>query len=194
MKQDQIHLVSQRQPIALIGSGLMVGVGLGLVILVAFGALLPSAWRPFGGAVPLAPEVSKPAPDFRLSALDGKLWQLKRLQGHPLLINFWATWCQPCRQEMPMIEKYSQRYHPRLEVLAVNDGEATPDVQRFVNELRLTFNILLDPDVQVTDLYRIRAFPTTIFVDDTGVIRFQHVGSMTEDQLNAYLKKIGADQ
>lgn len=142
----------------------------------------------------LVPEINKPAPDFHLNSLDGKSYQLSSLQGKSVVVNFWATWCGPCRQEMPLIQKYADRYPATLTVLAVNNGEPAGTVQTFVSELKLGFPILLDPDQQVTDAYRIRAFPTTFFVDTSGAVRFEHVGVLNEEQLSGYLEKIGVEK
>jgi hypothetical protein len=92
---------------------------------------------------------------------------------------------------MPLLEKYHQQYGDRFTLLAVNDSEPAEAVQAYVDELGLTFPVLLDPYGRIDDVYRVRAFPTTFFVDADGVIRFQHIGSLDENQLLGYLKELG---
>ncbi len=133
-----------------------------------------------------APTVGLPAPDFRLSTLAGESTRLSDLRGRPVLLNFWASWCEPCRSEMPAIaEARTVHRHTGLEVLAVNlrDQERGRDVQRFVEESGLSFPILLDAKGKVRRLYRIRAVPATIFVDSSGIVRFIHAGPLTTPAL-----------
>jgi thiol-disulfide isomerase/thioredoxin len=110
------------------------------------------------------------------------------------LINFWATWCGPCQMEMPLIQKYYRKYSPDLVVLAVNNDEPPGDVQAFIDQMKLTFPVLLDPGVQVENQYRIRAFPTSLFIDTEGLIRYEHIGILNEQQLVQYLKQIGVGE
>jgi thiol-disulfide isomerase/thioredoxin len=176
----------------------MVGIGLGLLALAArmwIGNLASSlaATEP-ASQVSLGPETNKPAADFTLTNLKGESVRLSSLQGHPVLLNFWATWCGPCQLEMPLFERYFEKYAPDLVVLAVNAGEASDEVQQFVDELGLKFTVLLDQDEEVTDQYLIQAFPTSFFIDRQGVVRYRHIGSLDEDQLAAYLKELGVEK
>lgn len=140
--------------------------------------------------VPVA-RVGEPRPDPALLDLDGRPRRLGEWQGRRLLVNFWATWCGPCLLEMPLIQKYQDRYPDKFRVLAVNDDEASADVQAYIAKLGLSFTVLLDPGGKVTDLYRVRAFPSSYFIDSDGVIRFVHLGTLNEDQLSGYLQKLG---
>ena len=188
----------ERKNLAMIGAGILIGVGVGMVILAAIGvgsgfffSRLSSA---AGNQSLQAPAQSDPAPDFQLETLDGTSIKLADLRGHPVLINFWATWCGPCQQEMPLIEQYYQKYKPDLVVLAVNSDEPKADVQTFVTNFNLSFPVLLDPDYKVEDLYRVRAFPTTFFVDKSGTIRYQQIGVLSEGQLVQYLAQLGVGE
>ena len=119
------------------------------------------------------------APDFALNTLDGKKIRLSDLRGKKVvLINFWATWCPPCRLEMPTMQQiYSEHGKRRLEILAVNiEPDAKEEIRDFVKELRLTFPILLDPDMAVTRKYRLFGLPVSLLVDREGVIRAKEVG------------------
>jgi thiol-disulfide isomerase/thioredoxin len=179
-----------------VGAGLLIGAGLGVLVLAALGAgigiFTAKNQVAEGEEVQLqAPVIDSLAPNFRLENLSGDKVQLRDLRGKTVMVNFWATWCIPCRMEMPLIEEYYQRYSPDLVVLAVNADEPPEDVKPFVDDLQLSFEILLDPGSRIDHLYQVRAFPTTFFVDKDGMIRFQHIGLLQENQLAAYLEEIG---
>jgi peroxiredoxin len=125
-----------------------------------------------------APELGRPAPDFTLPGLAGKKVRLADAQGKKaVLINFWATWCVPCREEMPTLERLSRDRRSVLDVLAVSvDTVGAAKVRAFVRELGLTFPVLLDPDLAVGRLYRVRALPISFIVDRTGIIRHREIG------------------
>lgn len=134
------------------------------------------------------------APDFSLFNLEGEEITLSELRGHPVMINLWATWCAPCRIEMPHIQDRFERYAGEgFLVLAVDFDEPADIVADFRDELGLTFDILLDPGAEVQKLYRNRNYPSTFFVDADGVIQVQHIGLMTEGQLDENLAAIGLE-
>ena len=132
-----------------------------------------------GGAPPPSPREGFSAPDFTLDLLDGGQVTLSDLRGKAVLINFWATWCPPCRAEMPAIERvYRSHKDLGLEVLAVNttnqDDQAA--AAAFVEELELTFPVPLDRTGAVSASYNLRGLPSTYFIDRQGVIRSVVVG------------------
>lgn len=189
---------SNRATLGLLLAGLLVGLALGGIIF--FG--LPTFGSPLTGSAPLAdgptatpapaPIVGAPAPDFTLTALDGQAVTLSALKGQVVLINFWATWCSPCRYEMPAIQKRYDAYKDQgLVVLAVDFDEAEDVVADFVRDMGLTFTVLLDPGGQVNEQYRVRGYPTTYVVDRAGMITRLHIGSMTEEQIDGYLEGLG---
>ncbi|TET32264.1 MAG: redoxin domain-containing protein [Anaerolineales bacterium] len=138
---------------------------------------------PVGGAL---------APDFTLVNLEGENVSLSDFKGQPVLINLWAIWCGPCRIEMPTIQSRFEKYRDEgFIVLAVNFDEQKADVQAFGDEFGLTFQMLLDPGAKVQKLYRTRSYPTSFFVDRKGVIQAQHIGVMTEGNLDGNLAQIG---
>lgn len=138
------------------------------------------------------PVVGALAPGFTLMNLEGEQVSLDDFRGRPVLINLWATWCGPCRIEMPAIQSRFEKYQDDgFTVLAVNFDEQRADVQAFRDEFGLTFQILLDPGAKVQNLYRNRSYPSSFFIDRAGVIQVQHIGVMTEGQLDENLKKIG---
>lgn len=175
--------------------GIVIGLSAGTLILVG----LDPSWllnQPEGssGSQPAVPEVNKAAPDFALTTLTGDSVRLSELKGRIVAVNFWATWCGPCRLEMPLLQTYADRYPEDLTVLAVNDAEPIEKVQPYVDDLGLRFPILLDEKELVTRLYRVRGFPTTIFIDRDGKIRYQHLGLLMEDQLRGYLTELGIEE
>ncbi len=183
-----------RREVALI-AGLVAGVGIGLL---AIGFIRGSEATPIseslaeaGASQALA--VDAPAPGFELVALSGETLRLEDFRGTPVLLNFWATWCGPCRLEMPAFQARFEQYGGELAVIAVNFDEPREDVQTFVDELGLTFAVLLDPGADVQRLYQVLGYPTSYLLDAEGVIRVRHVGIMTEGQLDGYLADIGLE-
>ena len=126
-----------------------------------------------------APLADHPAPDFTLPGLDGSNVALSALKGQVALINIWATWCPPCRAEMPTIQAAYEQYHDQgFTVLAVNLQEDPRTVAAFMREYKLTFPALLDLDGQVSRTYQALSLPSSFFVDRKGVIRAVYRGPM----------------
>jgi cytochrome c biogenesis protein CcmG/thiol:disulfide interchange protein DsbE len=186
-------LNSTRSNWATIGAGLLIGVGLGIFLLAVFGVgrNYIQAKMDAGQFLVSGPAVDKPVLDFTLATLNGDQLDTNDLRGHPILINFWATWCGPCQVEMPYIEEAYEKFGPDLVVLAVNADEPADKVQAFVSDLGLKFNILLDTGSKVQELYRVTAFPTTYLIDRDGVVRVQHIGTLSRSQLFTYLQQVG---
>lgn len=139
-----------------------------------------------GGAPPPSPREGFSAPDLTLDSLGGGQMTLAELRGQVVMINLWASWCPPCRAEMPAIEKVYQAYKAQgLIVLGVNttfqDTEA--DAQAFVREFGLTFPILLDRDGAASRRYQLRGLPSTFFIDRRGIIRSVVIGGPMSEAL-----------
>lgn len=131
------------------------------------------------------------APDFTLRDVDGGEVTLSDLRGRPLLINFWATWCGPCRTEMPVIEAaYEQHRAAGLVVLAIDVRENPELARTFAGWLGVSFTLLDDGSGDVAQRYRVTAFPTSFFVDRAGVIRAWQVGAMDRPTLDQHLASI----
>jgi thiol-disulfide isomerase/thioredoxin len=114
------------------------------------------------------------------------------VRGAVVLVNFWATWCIPCRDEMPLLEQAYRRAGPGLlMVLGVNFDEPEALVRSYAEEMRLTFPILLDPGASVQRLYRVRGYPSTFLVGADGLLRVEHIGVLSESSLTAYLQEAG---
>ena len=140
----------------------------------------------------IAPEIGAQAPDFALRDLEGNEVRLSDYRGRTVLLTFWATWCGPCRLEMPTFEgRYQELKDEGFTVLGLNYDEPVEDVSAFRDELGLSFPLLLDPGGSVQRLYRIRGYPSSIFVDPQGVVRIVHIGLITEGQLRDYLVELG---
>jgi peroxiredoxin len=171
---------------------------LGLAILVA----LLTGWLLFGGGLqvvvgrfvrPTLPgEVGQPAPPFEAETPAGQRVSLADYRGRVVLVNFWATWCTPCRAEMPEIQAAYQAHRERgFEVVAINVQESPAEVQPFMAELGLSFPALLDPDGAITRRYLARALPSTYLIDRSGVVRFNRLGAVTREMLEEQLTQIG---
>jgi len=125
------------------------------------------------------PERGYLAPDFTLPNLDGQMVRLSDFRGNKaVLLNFWATWCAPCRLEMPTMDTAYQEYKGRdLEVLAISlDAGSKSVVKNFMQELKLDFPVLLDPDMEVLRLYRMVGIPASFLIDKQGIVRHREVG------------------
>ncbi len=124
-----------------------------------------------------AEDISGPAPDFTLTSRDGQAVSLSELKGQVVMINFWATWCGPCRQEMPLLEQLYTRYESLgFTLLGVNVEENSKDADVFLKDTPVTFPILFDPENGVSKLYNVSAMPSTVLVDRAGNVRFLHHG------------------
>jgi peroxiredoxin len=140
-----------------------------------------------------APSVGAPAVPFDLKTLDGKPANLEMFRGKPLIVNFFASWCDPCRDEMPLINELASKsakdgYH--VFGVAVEDSRAA--VTEFARESKLVFPIALDLNSRVKRAYRIFGPPATFFIDGQGIIREIVVGPITPQRARDGLKKVGA--
>lgn len=148
-------------------------------------------FRPRGAEPSGSGGVGQPAPDFALDTPASTTIRLAELRGSVVLLNFWATWCTPCRAEMPEFESAYREYRDRgFAVLAVDVEERAEEVEPFMRELGLTFPALLDLDGSVSRAYRARALPSSFLVDRDGVVRYVRVGALTKATLEAELKKL----
>jgi thiol-disulfide isomerase/thioredoxin len=119
------------------------------------------------------------APDFTLATLDGATVQLSTLRGRWVLVNFWATWCAPCREEMPYLDSLAAQHADRLTVLAVNMRESEDAVAAFVAELDLRLPVLLAPDDATLLAYNVRGLPISFLIDPDGAVVQRMVGPVT---------------
>lgn len=127
------------------------------------------------------------APDFQLTTLTGDTVALADLRGRYVLINFWATWCLPCREEMPYLQELAARYPEQLTVLAINMREDAATVQPFLDEVRVTFPVLLHPDNETLLNYGVSGLPLSFVVDPDGVLRLRRMGPLTPATMDAWV-------
>jgi thiol-disulfide isomerase/thioredoxin len=125
-----------------------------------------------------AATLSGPAPNFNLQTLDGKPVSLASLKGKVVMVNFWATWCVPCRQEMPHLQALYEKYNGLgFELLAVNvEKNNAEGARKWLEETPVTFTVLSDPNNEVTKLYKVQTMPSTVLVARDGTMRFIHHG------------------
>lgn len=129
--------------------------------------------------------------DFNLKDLDGKEISLSDLKGKKVFLNFWASWCPPCRAEMPDIEKlYTETKDSDLVIIAVNLGEDKDTVKSFIDKNNYKFKVLLDSDQNVAAKYNITSIPTSFFIDKEGTIVEKRIGAMTYEEMKNYVNTI----
>jgi thiol-disulfide isomerase/thioredoxin len=130
-----------------------------------------------------AASVKGPAPNFTLKSLSGKNLKLSEMAGNVVLINFWASWCGPCREEMPLLNALHKKYAPLgFTVLGVNVEEDLDGAMRFLKNVPVDFPILLDNTNKVSQQYKVIAMPTTVVVDRDGNMRYLHEGYKPGDE------------
>ncbi|MEJ2454532.1 MAG: TlpA disulfide reductase family protein [Candidatus Thiodiazotropha sp.] len=125
----------------------------------------------------LAAAPSGPAPDFTLKSRTGENIKLSELRGQVVMINFWASWCGPCRQEMPLLDQLYQRYQPMgFTLLGVNVEEDSKAAEKVLGEIPVSFPVLFDNRNQVSETYQVSAMPSTVLIDRDGNVRYLHKG------------------
>lgn len=124
-----------------------------------------------------AEPVDTPAPDFTLESRSGDNIRLEDHRGEVVMLNFWASWCGPCRQEMPLMDDiYSHYQDLGFTILAVNVDENRDEALRFLESVPVSYPILYDPESSVSELYEVSAMPTTVMIDRDGQARYIHYG------------------
>ena len=134
--------------------------------------------------------MAEPAQDFTLPSSSGENVRLAEQRGQVVMLNFWASWCGPCRQEMPLLDEMSKRYSSAGFVLyGVNVEEDNTDAKKLIQQLGVTFPILYDAESKASSLYNVDAMPTTVLIDKKGEIRFVNRGYKPGDE-NKYRDQI----
>lgn len=171
------------------------------VVLIAGGVLLlkPGAAAPAtsgatadaGAPVAAAPLMGHKLADFTLTDLSGNQVRLSDYAGRPVLINAWATWCPPCKAELPALQQLYQRHQADgFAMLAIDAGEETPTVKKFIAENLYTFPVLLDPQTALLDKWAVRDYPTSIVIGKDGTVKLVHVGMLTADTINKVVEPL----
>jgi thiol-disulfide isomerase/thioredoxin len=152
------------------------------------------------GSAAWAQGIGQEAPDFRLPTLDGEIVALADLRGAPVLLNFWATWCPPCREELPLFQEVAEA-SPDLQVFLINAGESREQAARYFEAVGLDMQTAVNPtndrpedtedSLSVAQRYRVRGMPTTFFLDADGIVRSLYIGEITPAVLSERLAEIG---
>jgi thiol-disulfide isomerase/thioredoxin len=139
----------------------------------------------WGAITKRSPELSEDAqaPDFALEMLEGRTLQLSELRGRKIVLNFWASWCAPCRKEMPDLERVHRQYGDRVTVVGINIQEDRSSVERFLQEVPVSYTIALDPQGVAVRAYRVIAQPATFWIDEHGRIVERKFGAYTPTEL-----------
>jgi thiol-disulfide isomerase/thioredoxin len=154
------------------------------VLLIGAAPLADATMRPAAGA--------PPAKDFSLSVRGGSKLSLAQYKGQVVMINFWATWCGPCRQEMPLLDAMYKKYKPMgFTLIGVNVEPDSKAADAFLSKVPVTFPIAFDPDSKVSAMYQVQGMPSSIIVDRKGNVRVVHKGYRPGDE-NTYLDHIRA--
>ena len=159
---------------------------LSLAVLAACAVLVP------GPATQAAADSRGPAPDFKLPLRGGKGkdLSLSQLRGQVVMLNFWASWCGPCRQEMPLLESIQKKYKPLgFTMVGVNVEPDSAEAEKFLQQTPVSFPVAYDRDSSVSKLFRVKGMPSTVIVDRKGNTRMIHNGYKPGDE-NVYLDQI----
>lgn len=161
------------------------------IMLLLWMALQPTSGQSVAQTAPEKMEQGKPAPNFTSAALSGGKTALTDYAGDVIVVNFWATWCPPCKAEMPGINAFYERHQADgLVVLAVNARESESLVRPFIEANQFTFPVLLDPAGSVVNQYQVRSFPTTVIIDRDGIVRHVQIGLISEEELESIVAPI----
>lgn len=137
-------------------------------------------------------DIGNQAPDFILKSINNKNVQLSSFRGKKsVVVNFWATWCPPCREEMPAFEEIFVRNKDKLEILGVNLQESERAINNFIKDIPVTFTLLLDPNSEVKKLYNVFTQPVTYFIDKNGIIADKKFGPLTPKEIEDKFNEIG---
>ncbi|MBG9567115.1 TlpA disulfide reductase family protein [Brevibacillus agri] len=144
------------------------------------------------GSPDQVPKVGFTAPYFSLSSLDNQTYKIAGKRDKPVILNFWASWCGPCRQEAPDLKEIYEKYKDRLDFYAINltANDDLESAKAFVREFGLPFPILLDKKGEVADVYQVFSIPTTYFIDTDGVIRQKIIGATDRGSFEQYVKEL----
>ena len=136
-------------------------------------------------------QVGDPAPDFKLTDLNGEEHQLSDYKGQGVFVNFWGTWCKPCEKEFPLMERQYQVYKDQgVQILAVNIAQSDFEVKQYAEQRDLTFPIVIDKNKSVMEAYNVIPLPTTLLVNAEGNIEKIITGEMSEEDIQSYMEQI----
>ena len=177
-------------------------IGLGLILLGIVGFILwpkpdqgnstPVSSSATGSLIPA--EVNFPAPQLTVSDLNGNPVSLVDYRGQVILVNNWATWCPPCKAEMPELQAYYEAHSDQgFKVVAIDAGDAAAEVKQFVQEYELTFDVLSDVHMHSLAAFRNSSLPSSYVIDDTGTVRLAWTGAIDREMLEKYVSPLLED-
>jgi cytochrome c biogenesis protein CcmG/thiol:disulfide interchange protein DsbE len=140
------------------------------------------------------PKIGSQVPVFELINLEDKKKENKDFLGKPLIINFWASWCGPCKLEMPLLQTTAQKYKSDINLIAVNFEESKETATQFIYQNNIEVPVLLDQSGKTADSFGVHAFPVTFFIDKDGILQSIHIGQLDEKLMRTYLKTIGINE
>ncbi|MCX8103619.1 MAG: TlpA family protein disulfide reductase [Candidatus Bipolaricaulota bacterium] len=138
-----------------------------------------------------APQVGFLAPDFTLEDLTGQKVRLSEFRGKPVFLNFWATWCPPCRKELPQLQAFHERYGEKITLVGVNWGESATTVKEFLERFSVQYLNLIDERGTAFVLYRLTGIPESFFIDPEGYIRGVWIGPLTTEEIVKGFARLG---
>ena len=160
-----------------------------LVLAGLLGYALFDFFQPARVQADIGATVGKRLPDFTLADLDGQQVTISGQHG-AAVVNFWATWCPPCREEMPELNDFYRNNKQSVRFYAVNIQEPPEKVRQFIQQHQYDFPVVLDQDAAVAKLFQINAIPTTLVVDKHGIIQYRKAGGVTRAELEAVIEKL----
>ncbi|CAN5814822.1 hypothetical protein BH20CHL2_BH20CHL2_04450 [soil metagenome] len=134
-------------------------------------------------ALSTAPEAGALAPNFRLETVGGEVLELADLRGTPIFLNFWATWCFFCLTEMPAMQVVADEYGDQVVVMGVNAGDSPEDARTYASNFDIRYTLALDTQLEITEAYAVRQMPTSVFIDEHGVVASVIYGVIVPDQM-----------
>jgi peroxiredoxin len=162
-----------------------------VAIIVTLFLLSTACNRGKGGETTGSIIIGSKAPEFSMTSLSGQQISLKDLRGQGVLVNFWATWCYPCREEMDDLKAAYEKYKDQgIVILGIDMKEGEETVRKFIESYKITYPILIDMDGKVGDAYNVFGIPSSFFIDKDGVIRDIILGEMNQDSINNKIEKL----
>ncbi|HXF84224.1 MAG TPA: TlpA disulfide reductase family protein [Anaerolineales bacterium] len=183
------QILSSRQKTSLLPM-ILLGLGLILILISAYFILQNISLQNTPSAIPV--EANYPAPELTLTDTEGVVRSLADYRGQVVLVNLWATWCPPCKEEMPTLQAYYDKYKDEgFTIIAINDGDPTPDVLQFVEDYQLTFPVWLDPTYIATEqAFKTLNLPSSFVIDREGTVRLMWIGGISRKMLEKYVTPI----
>lgn len=171
-------------PLVLLGFGLL------LIVLALYLTTRDGTLQTDLSAVPV--KADYPAPEVTLTDTRGETHSLSEYRGQVVLVNLWATWCPPCKEEMPALQAFYEKYSDKgFTIIAINDGDPEPDVLQFEKDYGLSFPIWLDPQYYATEqAFKTINLPSSFVIDREGTVRLQWVGGVSKKTLEKYVTPI----